>query len=175
MLTIKHLAFLLITTVGCAGPGIQTQAAPSAQPVSCRHALGAWCILALAGRDVSSEYSHKNQTYSWRITDANWDGEEILIREPESCRAVKPDQVEMINHGAVSDGGSGEYQDITFSLRTDGLCDLKVRIQNDPEHSFGWAYASAIIAPCFEGIVCSENNLFNYIAKEYNDARRQSN
>lgn len=81
----------------------------------------------------------------------------------------------MINHGGASDAENGEYQYITFSLRADGLCDLQVRIENDPEHSFGWAYAPAIIAPCFEWVVCSENNLFTYIAKEYNDARRQSN
>lgn len=161
----------MLCLAGCAkseNPPYVTSAPP---PVECREKLGAWCILALAARDVSFEYSKNDETFVWRITDPRWNGEEFLVKEPASCRKTVANRVKMIDHGAEIAENGREYQILTFSLRQDGKCDIKVKLENNLDFSYGWANAPAIIAPCFLPRQCSEGAIFAHIARDYNRIR----
>jgi len=175
MLIGRLTAIILFCTAGCAKPENPPDVTKAPPPVECREKLGAWCILALSARDVSVEYSNDDETFLWRVTDPRWNGEEFLVQEPASCRTTVANRVKLINHGVEIEGTGQEYQRLTFSLREDGKCDLEVKLENNLDFSYGWATAPAIIAPCFPMKDCSGDNVFNYVARDFNQIRNKEN
>lgn len=172
MLADRVLPFLFFMFGGAVPPASTPEVVLQSPPIECRERLGAWCILRLGAREVDVEYSQVDGLFIWRIGDPRWGNEEIAIREPKSCRTTFADSVDMVDGGAELGADGRHYQNLIISLRKDGTCDLRLRLSNDDKASYGWAFAPAIAAACFDEGPCEEGQIFRYIANKYNRLRR---